>query len=115
MQRITLAVHRLLSASLLLVSGDALALPFEPNPTSFARYLSHISWQDGKKRTFSDFRQCAGNDRGFYYCKYGYVTINDPVRGRIFCELQPDAANLHAAFVLGSIVKHGSAYPCRSK
>jgi hypothetical protein len=87
-------MNRLITAiftSVIFASANAaLAQPFRFYPESFASYLNQKNWDDGKRRTFSNLRGCeyAGIDRA--YCQYAYVTIDDPVRGRIFCELMTD-------------------------
>lgn len=69
----------------------ALALPFNPDPASFAAYLNaKQGWSDGKKRYFSNFHNCRQvGDYNMYVCKAGYVKIVSPM-GSIFCEMQPN-------------------------
>ena len=73
-------------------------LPFYPDAKSFAYYLNNYGeWRDGKKRMFKDLGNCTSErDTGYevsdrkefaYSCAYGYVTVSDPIRGKIFCEL----------------------------
>ena len=101
-------------ASACLTAGDALALPFQPNSTSFANYLNSMKWQDGKTRVFSDLGECVARGNA-YECRYGYVKISDPVRGKIFCELQMinERFNRMAVWYYNGQVQHGAAYPCR--
>jgi hypothetical protein len=102
-----------------LVSAPAFAMPFAPNPSSFASYLSRINWDDGKPRKFSGLRGCRkANFFGdtWYECEYGYVRIDDPVRGSIFCEIQKQDQYENYAVSWNSgddRVTHGSPYPCR--
>jgi hypothetical protein len=101
-------------ASTCLLAGNALALPFQPNPQSFASYLNSLKWQDGKTRVFSNLRECVARVN-VYECRYGYVAISDPVRGKIFCELQMinEGFNRMAVWYYNAKVQHGAAYPCR--
>jgi hypothetical protein len=104
----------------------ALALPFKTDPESFTSYLNKTNWDDGKRRTFSNLRGCqecshsvyssgsgcnndqlkahiaimsiAGVVMRHYVCKYAYITIDDPIRGRIFCEVDQNDAGLAVWF-----------------
>ena len=98
----------------MIVAGDALAFPFQSNPQSFASYLNSLKWQDGKTRVFSNLGECVARVN-VYECRYGYVTISDPVRGKIFCELQMinEGFNRMAVWYYNAKVQHGAAYPCR--
>jgi hypothetical protein len=95
-------MNRLITAiftSVIFASANAaLAQPFRTDPASFASYLNQKNWKDGKRRTFSNLRGCKYfdlrpniDDRFLQSmaCEYAYVTIDDPIRGRIFCELMP--------------------------
>ena len=102
----------------LLAATPAVAMPFSPNPSSFASYLSRIDWDDGKLRKFSGLRDCrkstfAGDT--WYTCKYGYVRIDDPVRGSIFCEIQKkqDTGYVVSWNSVNKRVSHGNTYPCK--
>ena len=115
------------AASLSGIGSPAYALPFQPNAASFTKYINSLDWEDGKKRTFSGLRGCEYSDftgtmlgLQFYKCRHGYVKIQDPVRGGIFCELQPihsplDGIVIHSSFggSSGPSVKFGNTYPCR--
>jgi len=103
----------------LFAATPAVAMPFSPNPSSFASYLSRIDWDDGKPRKFSGLRGCRkaifwGDT--WYECKYGYVRIDDPVRGSIYCEIQEQKQHTGYAVSWNSgdnRVSHGNTYPCR--
>jgi hypothetical protein len=107
-------------ASTCLLAGNALALPFQANPQSFTSYLNQIKWNDGKRRVFANLSSCNRSGLGSYtdgyFCNIGYVTINDPIRGRIFCELQKSTSKFGVVSYFtgaGTSIEHGSAYPCR--
>jgi hypothetical protein len=88
-------MNRLITAiftSVIFASANAaLAQPFRTDPESFASYLNQKNWDDGKRRTFSNLRGCDFGFQTYRFvgCEYAYVTIDDPIRGRIFCELMP--------------------------
>ena len=105
-----------------LIPTAAFALPFSATPEGFAAYLSALDWDDGKTRKFSGLRGCRkgilfGNTGFYYNCEYGYVRIDDPVRGSIFCEIQKiDRYYKDYAVTwdsINKIVNQGSPYPCR--
>lgn len=104
----------------LFAATPAVAMPFSPNPSSFASYLGRIDWDDGKTRKFSGLRGCSKSFLGettFYSCKYGYVRIDDPVRGSIYCEIQKlkySTVNAVTWNSKGNRVSHGNPYPCRN-
>ena len=80
----------------MIVSGDALALPFQPNPESFSAYMSSLKWKNGAMKTkFTYLSRCS---KGFiggysgplpdgYYCTGGYVKWSDPT-GSSTCEIK---------------------------
>lgn len=114
MRRIALPVAIFVSV---ISSGYAIAFPFRPNPQDFQQYLnSRGGWNDGKKRTFSGLRNCVDiPEVDMYSCNNGYIKIEDPVKGTIFCELQR-VNNIGSAvvFYLEGGVKHGSPFPCKN-
>ena len=106
----------------MIVAGDALALPFQADPQSFTSYLNQLKWNDGKRRVFANLSSCEEtspkSQRKGYFCEFGYVTISDPVRGRIFCELQKKdwfgvVSHLSRHDGTNTTIEHGNAYPCR--
>lgn len=104
----------------MIVAGDALALPFQADPQSFTSFLNQLKWNDGKRRVFANLSSCRrsglGSYRDGYFCEFGYVTINDPIRGRIFCELQKSDTKYGVVSYFtgaGTSIEHGRAYPCR--
>ncbi len=64
---------------------SAYALPFKPDPVSFANWLSAQSWRDGNKRKFIQLSTCAPplykdpmNPQDTYQCVSGYMTVQTP-------------------------------------
>jgi hypothetical protein len=59
----------------------AMALPFKPDPTSFAIYLGRKSIEDGSRVTFSELVGCAASGKGMtesYSCQTGDALLITP-------------------------------------
>jgi len=112
-------MHKAIAGCCLVLSAFAaspsLALPFKTTPGGFTNYLNSLSWEDGKRRVFSGLSGCnaEGWDPPRYGCRNAYVTISDPVRGKIFCEIETVWSDWSVMY--GSDLRVGSAYPCRRK
>jgi len=67
------------------------ALPFQPNPDAFARYMNSVKWKSGTKVTFSNLSDCQHmkftEGREGYNCWLGYATISDPMGTKV-CEVR---------------------------
>jgi hypothetical protein len=53
-----------LAFSVIGVPLAAIALPFKPDPTSFAIYLGKNAIEDGSRMTFSNLAGCAASGKG---------------------------------------------------
>ena len=81
------------------ITGSAMALPFQPNPDSFASWLSQQKWKGGAMKVkFSYLQDCyigpigrdglpARSNYVEYYCKGGYAKWSDPT-GSGTCEVR---------------------------
>ena len=99
--------------------------PFKLRPDSFENYLNSLSWEDGIRRRFSGLRVCEakgprlGDAKFIYGCKYAYVSINDPIRGNIFCQVSVPTgygSSLNYAVRYDEIeIETGDIGPCRRR
>ncbi|MBC1259928.1 hypothetical protein FQK07_01345 [Synechococcus sp. BSF8S] len=67
----------------------AFALPFKPDPTSFANYLGKKSMEDGSKATFSNLSGCAAGTTGgkdSYSCQTGDALLTTPSGAQRSCK-----------------------------
>jgi hypothetical protein len=105
----------LLFAVSVISAAPAVALPFKTTPSSFTSYLNSLSWKDGKRRVFSGIGNCKTIEEDWMYaCQIAYVTIFDPVRGKLFCEVGYAFGDYRISYNAGSGLRVGNAYPCRS-
>ena len=86
---IAVSAFTLVTSSLTAYAWEGKPAPFQLSPAGFAKYLNTLSWEDGKRRKFSNLNGCK-EILSMYACKYGYVSISDPMGSR-FCELDRDA------------------------
>lgn len=76
----------------LVLSQSAWAMPFSPDPTSFAGYLNNLrNWHDRSLRIqFQNLGKCEyfynGGDEA-YSCNVGYAKIRDSISSRM-CRVQ---------------------------
>jgi hypothetical protein len=67
----------------------AFALPFKPDPISFAAYLTDKPMKDGSKVTFSNLSGCAARGtgaKGSYSCQTGDALLITPAGVRRSCQ-----------------------------
>jgi len=85
-----------LFSAVIFAGGEVLALPFQPNPESFAAYMSSLKWKNGAMKTkFTYLSRCNVGFLGSYrdpkpdgyYCMGGYVKWSDPT-GSSTCEIK---------------------------
>jgi hypothetical protein len=97
-------------------AGSAMALPFQPNPDSFASWLNSKSatWKDGKVRRFSNLSECKLFAPQRYACHFGYVKVTSPM-GSQLCEIQLISGySTRAIEYTTDGVEIGSTYPCKN-
>lgn len=78
-----------LAISVISLPLASFALPFKPDPTSFAIYLGKRSIEDGSRVTFSDLAGCAASGKGMkesYSCQTGEALLITPAGVQRSCQ-----------------------------
>jgi hypothetical protein len=78
-----------LALSVISLPLAAIALPFKPDPTSFAIYLGKNAIEDGSRVTFSDLAGCAASGKGMkesYSCQTGDALLMTPAGVQRSCQ-----------------------------
>ncbi len=78
-----------LAISVISLPLAAIALPFKPDPTSFAIYLGKKAMEDGSRVTFSDLVGCAASGKGMketYSCQTGDALLITPAGVQRSCK-----------------------------
>lgn len=91
-----IGLHSLMAVSLTTTPLAALALPFDPIPSAFERWLNaHRDWPHGRELRFSGLGQCADQTAerspyrmAVFTCLKGTVSIREPGKPNQLCSLQ---------------------------
>ncbi|WP_094555800.1 hypothetical protein [Synechococcus sp. 1G10] len=78
-----------LAISVISLPLSVLALPFKPDPTSFAIYLGKKAMEDGSRVSFSNLSGCAASGKGMkevYSCQSGEALLTTPAGAQRSCK-----------------------------